>query len=152
VLQHNDPGSWNVVVDGSGFTFVDWESARERGLPLWDLVYFLTDALAVVDRALTPEEQDEHSRVLLRGDSPRSSFLFDWIAQAAQDLAIPSDAVGPIVTLGWLHHGLSHRTRAVDLERAGAGTPGLPGPAGRVAPAWLADPALGVSWRAWHER
>ncbi len=34
VFQHNDLGSWNVMVDGPLFTVLDWESNREAGLPL----------------------------------------------------------------------------------------------------------------------
>ena len=46
VLQHNDLGSWNIVVQPSGgFAALDWESARRHGLPLWDLLYFLVDVL-----------------------------------------------------------------------------------------------------------
>ena len=45
VLQHNDLGTWNVVTDGRAFMAVDWESARPDGMPLWDLCYFLADAL-----------------------------------------------------------------------------------------------------------
>jgi hypothetical protein len=151
VLQHNDLGCWNVVVGPSGFTSVDWESAREHGLPLWDLVYFLTDALATLAGAASPGAQDELSVELLRGDSSRSPFLFGWVERAVRDLQIPREAVGPIVTLGWLHHGLSHRTRATALRRAGGGEPASPGPLGRLARIWLTDPALGMDWRAWRD-
>src|SRR4051812_12023658 len=50
VLVHNDVGTWNVVTDGrGGFGVIDWESAAEHGLPLWDLTYFLADALTLLD-------------------------------------------------------------------------------------------------------
>ena len=52
VLQHNDLGCWNILADDRTFTVVDWESARERAFPLWDLLYFLLDAPA--RRALRP--------------------------------------------------------------------------------------------------
>ncbi len=150
VLQHNDVGCWNVVVGSSGFTVVDWESAREHGLPLWDLVYFLTDALAVLDGFASPEVELERAHRLLRGDSPTSPLLFTWVARAAQELGIPQEAVGPIVTLGWLHHALSYRGRTEALDRVGGNERGHAAPVGRLAPAWLEDPALGVGWRAWH--
>lgn len=35
VAQHNDLGAWNVVADGDSFVVVDWENAREAGMPLW---------------------------------------------------------------------------------------------------------------------
>ncbi|HEU0304873.1 MAG TPA: hypothetical protein VFR32_09870 [Gaiellaceae bacterium] len=144
VLQHNDMGCWNIVVGETGFAVVDWESARRHGLPLWDLAYVLTDALTTLDGGA-----DGDALRLLRGESRRSPLLFGWIRRAADELGIPEDAVGPIVTLGWLHHGLSLGARTGALERMGAGEPVAPALVGRLAPIWLADPALGVEWRAW---
>lgn len=143
VLQHNDMGCWNIVAGKAGFTVVDWESASRHGLPLWDLAYFLTDALGTLAGG-----RDDDMLRLLRGESARSPFLFGWIRRAARELAIPDHAVGPVVTLGWLHHGLSLGKRAEALEQMGAGDPVSPALVGRLAPVWLADPALGVEWKA----
>lgn len=148
ILQHNDLGGRNIVVGDSGFTAVDWEAARRFGLPLWDLLYFLTDALATLDRTTTPEEQDEHTRLLLRGDLRHSPLLFDWVRLMVATLEIPEPAVGPIAMLAWLHHGLSHVARKTAVQRLGS-KPGLPAPAGRIAPIWLSDPLLGPGWKAW---
>jgi hypothetical protein len=152
VLQHNDLGCWNIMVDGSGFTVVDWESARRPGLPLWDLVYFLTDALAGLDGALSPSEQDEHTHRLLRGELPSSHVLFGWLREAVDELDLPPDSVGKIVTLGWLHHGLSHPARTSAVGEYAAGPTGPPAPASRIAPYWLDDPLLGPQWEVWRER
>ena len=59
-------------------------------------------------------------------------------------LAIPAEAVGPLATLCWLHHGLSHVRRG---ERLGAEAQ-IP-PAERIAPIWLDDPLLGPAWDRW---
>src|SRR5262249_25901001 len=65
VLQHNDAGGWNIIVDDGRFTAIDWESARRHGFPLWDLVYFLTDALVHLDGADDPPaRRDLHTRQL----------------------------------------------------------------------------------------
>ena len=150
ILQHNDLGSWNLVVEGANFTAVDWEAARRLGLPLWDLLYFLTDALATLDRVPSPDEQDEHTRLLLRGESKRSPLLFDWVRRMVAGLDIPRGAVGPIATLGWLHHGLSHAARVDAARRFGSET-GLAAPGSRVASFWLTDPRLGATWSAWRD-
>jgi hypothetical protein len=149
VLQHNDMGAWNMVVDGTAFTVVDWESARRHGLPLWDLVYFLTDALGALDGAVTEAEQDEHARRLFRGELPSSEALFGWLRRAVAELGLPPDAVGPVVTLGWLHHGLSHLARDASLEQAAQGHGRAVPAIERIAPLWLADPALGPTWERW---
>src|SRR5581483_11665401 len=44
VAVHGDLTMWNVILGQSGaLGVVDWESAREDGLPLVDLVYALAD-------------------------------------------------------------------------------------------------------------
>jgi Phosphotransferase enzyme family len=148
VLQHNDVGPWNIVVDDRSFTVVDWESARRYGLPLWDLVYFLTEALAGVDRVLD-QDRDDYTVKLFRGALPSSATLFEWIRRGVRAAEIPPDAVGRIVTLCWLHHGLSHTRRGDTLRRTtGSGQPLLPA-AERIAAIWLADPELGPDWSRW---
>jgi hypothetical protein len=150
VLQHNDLGTWNVVADGTDFTVLDWESSRESGLPLWDLAYFLTDAL-LERRGPEPASVKTGAALrLLRGDAPGSDELFARLRSAAAGLGIAPDAVGPLVTLGWLHHGLSARARA---ERGGApvGTASV-GVLERLAQPWLDDPELGPAWPAFVRR
>jgi len=149
VLQHNDVGTWNIVLTGpTDFVVIDWESARRYGLPLWDLLYFLTDALSALDGARTFDERAKGSIRLLRGDAPSSQALFRWVRRAVEELGIPPDAVGPIATLGWLHHGLSHVARGHSAEQVEPGS-AIVDPVGRIAPAWLRDPALGPSWSRW---
>jgi hypothetical protein len=143
VLQHNDLGSWNILVDENSFTAVDWESARPHGLPLWDLVYFLTDVL--VARA----GRDEEFVRLYRGELPESRLLFGWVRRAVEATEVPPEAVGRIVTLGWLHHALSHVHRRAALERANAIGYPTPPPLERVAALWLRTPGLGPTWNRW---
>jgi hypothetical protein len=155
VLQHNDPGCWNIIVDGRRFTAVDWESARRHGLPLWDLVYFLTDALVHLDGADDPPaRRDRHTAKLWKGDAPSSPILYEWIRRGADALGIRHEDVGPIVTLGWLHHGSSHLRRADLGGRHGVvlDASGTPPVALRSARIWLSDPDLGPEWRAWRAR
>ena len=147
VVQHNDLGCWNVVVDDETFTIVDWESSRRAALPLWDLVYFLADALTAGPGA----GKHERVKALLRGELGASAALFDRVRAAAERLGVPPEAVGPIVTLAWLHHGTSAAKRAdVGAERgAHAGAPSTAGPLQQVATYWLTDPALGLAWTAY---
>jgi hypothetical protein len=150
VLQHNDMGPWNIVLDDTSFTVVDWESARRFGLPLWDLVYFLTEALAGEDR-VADRDRDEYTVKLFRGLLPSSATMFEWIRRAVHAAEIPPEAVGRIVTLCWLHHGLSHVRRGEAMDRAvGSGDRLLPA-AERIAPLWLREPDLGAGWDRWRD-
>lgn len=154
VLQHNDLGSWNIVVRSlTDFTAVDWESARAHGLPLWDLVYFLVDALTHLDGASPTEQRDAHNQRLFRGELPSSAILFRWLRRTVEALAIPEESVSALVTLCWLHHGLSgeQRRATLDARVPGGGLRGL-SDAERIARLWLTAPGLGVGWDTWRTR
>lgn len=150
VLQHNDLGSWNIVAQPEGdFVAVDWESARRYGLPLWDLLYFLVDALPLVQGARSPEQRVEEALRILRGDSAASPVLFRWLHRGVEAAGIPVDAVAPVATLCWLHHGLSHVLRRANADRTEPGSAADLSPIDLLAPRWLEDPALGPGWSAW---
>jgi hypothetical protein len=149
VLQHNDVGSWNIVVQGDDFTLVDWESAREHGLPLWDLFYFLADALALVDGETSGESRHRHTAALFRGERPSSRLLFGWTRTAVESLELPEQAVGSIATLCWLHHSLSHVGRRASLDLLAPRSISPIHGTELVAETWLSDPALGPRWSAW---
>ena len=148
-LQHNDLGTWNIVAGDHGFVALDWESAREHGLPLWDLLYFLVDALPRLDGAWAPEERADHAVRLLRGEHPRSALLFQWLRRGVEASAVPPAAVGTVATLCWLSHGLSHVRRRDAVDRHAPGTPASVPPIERLAPVWLRDPLLGPGWDRW---
>jgi Phosphotransferase enzyme family len=150
VLAHNDVGTWNIVVDArGGFGVVDWESSRQPGMPLWDLAYFLADALTLVELGQTRDRTQDILR-LFRGESSYSAALFRHLRAATADLAIEPQAVGPLITFGWLHHGLSSGQRQERLRGVGA-DPVLDhgGLLSEVAMPWLRDSQLGFSWRPW---
>lgn len=146
VLSHNDLGTWNILTDGRAFMAVDWESARPAGAPLWDLCYFLADALARLEGRADPDVQLQRTLKLFAGRSPYSPLLFKWLRAAVTALQIPRGAVGPLVTLCWLHHGLSAEARSHQLTTSAAAPLGHLALLGRH---WLDDPALGPSWAAW---
>jgi hypothetical protein len=149
VTQHNDLGTWNVVADAHDFTVVDWENAREAGFPLWDLVYFLTDALVLLDGSDAAEHLPARMARLFAGDAPSSKLLFMWVRRAVEAASVPADSVGAIVTLCWLSHSHAldaHKADlAVRIPHDPARLHGLEG----MARAWMEHPALGPTWSAW---
>lgn len=153
VVQHADPGCWNILTDGREFTIVDWESARPDGLPLWDVVYFLTDAFGHLARVPDGAAWRRHAAVLHSGGSRFSAGFFRKVLEAAAAGNVPRDLVGTLVTLNWLHHGLSARQRADALRSihgaATARSAAVPDFAG-LATDWVTDPDLGFGWPALH--
>jgi thymidylate kinase len=47
---HGDMAPWNLLRGESGIVLLDWESARRRRAPLWDLAHYVTQAGALVGR------------------------------------------------------------------------------------------------------
>jgi hypothetical protein len=145
VLQHNDLGSWNIISDGSGFTAVDWESARRPGFPMWDLFYFAADVLTKIDGPVDVEARIDRTLRIFAGESAHSPRLFRWIRATAASLDIATSALGALASLCWLHHGQSPARRTADLS----GAPQAPlGHHPLLAQRWLEHPRLGVSWPA----
>jgi len=159
VLQHNDLGSWNVVVDACdasrpSFTALDWESARPVGMPLWDLWYFLQDALACLDGVSGLSENDlarreAHAVRLFRGELQNSKILFEWTRRGVVACGIPDRAVGTLATLCFLDHGLSQSNREDAARRHGSQARALDMLWPSLARRWLDDPALGPGWDRW---
>jgi hypothetical protein len=149
VAQHNDLGAWNVVADDDNFVVLDWENHREGALPLWDLLYFLGNALVLLDGPDAPERLPARMARLFAGEAPSSPLLFSWVRRAAKEAAVPPDAVGAIATLCWLSHSLSARAHNLDLATFTPRDPprmhGLEG----IARTWMAHPALGPGWSVW---
>jgi hypothetical protein len=149
VLEHSDLGTWNIVVGKGGFTVLDWESAREHSLPLWDLWYFLTDALAHFEGHVGPEARPDHFSRLFAGRSPTSPVLFAHTRRFVERLGIAPEAVGPLATLCVLAKASAHHTRADALSRVAPDAVAAEPLWAPLARRWLADPALGPGWSAW---
>ena len=144
VMTHNDLGSWNMRVRGRQVHVLDWESWR-RGLPLWDISYFVTCALGRIFRPRGPAETTRawHHR-LQRGDLEVSSHYFAAIDRAVEALGLPSGVVPHVLRLCWLSHALSPRQRAM---RAGAIVDDAPFRFyASLAQPWLDDPELWSRW------
>ena len=150
VAQHNDLGSWNVVVENGDFVVVDWENAQDAALPLWDLLYFLGDALVLLDGSGDPDRLPARMVSLFAGEARTSSLLFSWVRRGAEAASVSPDAVGPIAMLSWLSHSASIGAHNLDLATRTRDQPRTHGIEG-VAQAWLAHPALGLGWSVWRE-
>jgi aminoglycoside phosphotransferase (APT) family kinase protein len=144
VVEHGDLWPDNVVIDGTSFGLLDWEGARLAGLPLWDLLYFLTAALALVDGT---HSEEEHFTRLFRGELASSAFLFEWTRRVAAASGVADDAVPLLATLRLLaltEIDLEHGERTAAVGVAG----GMPLSV-RLTQRWLEDPALGLGWDTW---
>jgi hypothetical protein len=123
VCEQRDCSPWNVLIDNAGeLVILDWESAEPRGLPLLDLIYFLTYLIFFLDGAMESKRFTESYRTML----DPAAFTGRIVADCQQ---IYMDCVGlapivlqPLRLLTWLIHSRSEYQRfAADA----AGQPAL---------------------------
>ncbi|WP_139245673.1 phosphotransferase [Geodermatophilus amargosae] len=121
VLTHGDLASGhNVLVDGGGRPAVlDWETAREHGLPLLDLLPLLCSSLARNRVGGDLHREAAHVVDLATGRAPDSAWLLEQVARYARRLAIPRDEVGPLALLAWGHQASMRMVRDELLTAAG---------------------------------
>jgi hypothetical protein len=150
VLQHANLGAWNVIARSAReFAVIDWESVREQDFPLWDLIFFLRDALFHLDEA---SDRSAHTARLFRGELPSSEALFRWVRRAVEVFEMPPDSVGPVTTLCWLNYGSAVASRETQRIALAAGEPSGETDAERLARLWVSEPGLGPSWDSWRSR
>ncbi len=152
VLCHGDLWSGNVVVeDDFGFQVVDWSDVQASGLPLGDLLLFLSEALAELDGVNTEDGRDRYFVELMTGQSHSSTVLFGWVLAMADALGLDSDLVGLVAQTAFAamaeHRLLLEGFGPCDPRR---GTPpAMTDPVVRRACLWTSTPGLGRNWYAW---
>lgn len=149
-FQHNDLAEENLVFGSDGFLLLDWEWAQPRGIPVGDLVYFAVHVLRLVDGRMQEAERDAHFEELVCGRAPSSPVMFRWLRELVATLALPPEAVGPLVTLSWLDRASVSRRERLRAERSSGRALGE-AYAERCARTWLTHPALGPTWTVWRE-
>jgi aminoglycoside phosphotransferase (APT) family kinase protein len=99
LLEHGDLSHPNLIwLDGSRVGVVDWELGEEQGLPLHDLVFFLTYATFALRRARTADERLAafHDAFFARGGWARAR-----IAAYARELALERELLTPLFVSCW---------------------------------------------------
>ena len=152
VVEHGDLWSANIILrPDRSFMVIDWTDVRPRGLPLADLLYFLSESLAWVDGASDDAGRDRHFVALFRGGAPSSPVLFRWVRAMVEALDIGADVVGPLATFCWDDLARRRRTAlstAPILIRQSMGSDTVE-PVLRKAELWHHEVDLGAAWDAW---
>lgn len=135
VVQHGDPGPWNIVTRADGsVALLDWENGELLGIPIWDLAYFARSFGALIARRRGSRERLEESLHLFRDPALRLAFGA-WAGRYADALELPRSVVPPLVHLSLVYQALKEATR---LPRGEAGR----GIFSRTLVALLEDEAL----------
>jgi hypothetical protein len=120
VFQHGDPGTWNVLVTDAGRpAFLDWEAFEPRGLPLWDLFYFLRSFAVTVARARGERDALRGIAAMLFTGGALGALLRDSVDRYAARVGLDPALAEPLFFTCWMHRALKEATRRRpgDLQR-----------------------------------
>jgi aminoglycoside phosphotransferase (APT) family kinase protein len=105
VIEHRDFGPWNILIDDSGtLTVLDWESSRVHGLPLLDLIYFITYMAFFVDGAMVSRRFAESYRATLDPRSSTGAMRAELMEQYRQRFGISPEMEWALRSLCWIEH------------------------------------------------
>lgn len=116
VCEHRDFGPWNLrrATDG-GLGVLDWESATLAGLPVLDLVYFLTYlAFSAAGAGDVAARRECYQRALL-SSHPVAAVASEALERYTSAVGVPAEAVPGLRLLTWIVHARSdHAHLAAD--------------------------------------
>jgi len=108
VCEHRDYSPWNVFVAADGqLAVLDWESAELHGLPVLDLIYFLTYLAFSLDNAPKSGRIEASYRAGLTPSTFTGGVQQECLAHYAERLGIDSKVVGRLRVLAWILHSRS---------------------------------------------
>ncbi len=124
VCEHRDFSPWNVFIDPEGGVAVlDWESAELQGLPVLDLIYFLTYLAFEFDRAPHKRSHRESYRASFDAATFTGQVHHECIRRYLDQTGVAPAAIPALRALVWLIHSRS------EYQRLCADAQGEPEPA-----------------------
>lgn len=111
VFQHGDPGPWNMLVTPDDtVALLDWESAEPKGIPLWDLFYFLRSYAVNVARANGTADRVEGFAKHFLTRSSLNHMIVDATRQYCTRIGLAGEFIGPLFYTCWMHRALKQST------------------------------------------
>lgn len=119
VLQHGDPGPWNALLTPDDtVAFLDWEAGEQRGLPLWDLLYFLRSTSLIVSTRRPWESRRARTKRDLVDGSPFGDVIAEQIRTYVDAVGLDPRAVAPLFHLCWVHRAVKQAGRLAPNQRS----------------------------------
>jgi len=112
VMQHGDPGVWNLLARPSGQVAVlDWEAAETHGMPLWDLYYFLrTYGVAGARMHGVRDSLTAFTEQFFEPTAFRRVFA-DAVERYRARVGVEAAFAEPLFYTCWMHRALKEATR-----------------------------------------
>ena len=119
VLQHGDPGPWNALLTPDDtVAFLDWEAGEQRGLPLWDLLYFLRSTSLIVSTRRPWQSRRARTKRDLVDGSPFGDVIAEQIRTYVDAVGLDRGAVAPLFHLCWVHRAVKQAGRLAPNQRS----------------------------------
>lgn len=112
VFQHGDPGTWNMLVSAEGRVIViDWEAGEPKGMPLWDLFYFMRTYGSWVSRVQGSKDPLENFTRNFLEPSALHALLAETTRRYCAGAGLAVDLIAPLFYTCWMHRSLKEATR-----------------------------------------
>ncbi len=117
VFQHGDPGTWNILAtQDNKVIFIDWEAGEPRGIPLWDVFYFLRTYASWVERCKGNKDPLQNFANSFFQESPFTALLSRTLVDYCERIGLAAELIAPLFYTCWMHRALKESTR-LNLER-----------------------------------
>ena len=117
VVEQRDFSPWNVLIAGDGELIVlDWESAELQGLPVLDLIYFLTylafllEGVPILGGVKLPQARKAY-QASMTPHTFTGRVLDECMTRYAQAAGLAPASLSPLRLLAWLIHSRSDYRR-----------------------------------------
>jgi Ser/Thr protein kinase RdoA (MazF antagonist) len=115
VATHNDLTMRNILVADDGrLGIVDWESARDEGLPLGDFLYAAADAAAAIGRYA---DRPGAFAACFEPGGAYTDLVAHWVAHLCHAVALPAGLADLCAHACWLRHAANERVKIGTGER-----------------------------------
>jgi thiamine kinase-like enzyme len=112
VLQHGDPGTWNMMVnENNNVIVIDWESGELEGMPLWDLFYFYRTWTSWIERKKGNNNPIENFAAHFFHFSPVMQHLQADVQAIVNAIKLDAELVSPLFYTCWMHRALKESMR-----------------------------------------
>jgi hypothetical protein len=125
VFEQRDCSPWNILMDNEGeIKVLDWESSEPNGLPLLDLIYFLTYLSFFVNGIMESREYAQAYPDVFNPQSSIGRINYECLEKYCVEMNLDPSVIAPLRLLTWLIHSRPEYQRAMDDSG------GMPSPSG----------------------
>jgi hypothetical protein len=112
VFQHGDPGTWNMLVSsGDRVIVIDWEAGEPKGMPLWDLFYFMRTYGSWMSRVQGQKDPLKNFAQHFLESSALHELLASTLNRYCAGVGVEAEAIAPLFYACWMHRALKESTR-----------------------------------------